>query len=144
LNARAIVGFPERPAETPDDDGPATPLQRFDIADQLRQVRGAEIVRILDIAGGLSQRFGPDITVGFLFYEILGRPPDSAEFARQGERLRRSPSLASAIIEELLTRADAEPKNSSPGGVARDPNRDRSIDGPPPESGARHSDRRDR
>jgi hypothetical protein len=97
-----IVGFPEPPNETPTGVGPASPTLLFDLGDRLQQVRRLEIARLIDIAGSLLKRFGPDIAVGYLYYEILGRPPDGAECARHEALLRRSPAAAPDLAEQLL------------------------------------------
>lgn len=96
LNGNEIIGF-------------AAPDTRFDLIEALHRVRGVEIARIADIAGRLSQRFGPEIVVGFLHCEILGRPADGKNCADHVERLRRMPSSVGALAEELLALADAEP-----------------------------------
>ena len=85
---------------------------------ELHRVRQEELLRIGKIAAGLLVRFGPVIAVGFLYYELLGRPPNDAEASRQAHRLRRSPSTAPAIIEELLRSVDSREQVAVP---ARDP-----------------------
>jgi hypothetical protein len=105
LNTKEIIGFPE-------PHGQAMPTARFDLVDQLQRVKGAEIARVVDIADRLSQRFGPEIGAGFLCYEILGRLPDGADCTSYVERLRRAPSAAAAIVEELLTLTGCEPPDA--------------------------------
>ena len=101
-----IVGFPE-----PRRDKPAG---QFDLVDRLLRVKRVEIERIIEIADRLSQRYGPAIVVGFLYYEILGRPPDAADCARLVRRLSRAPAAVPVIVEELLARADvSEPGRAS-------------------------------
>jgi hypothetical protein len=119
MEINEIIGFPEPCAERGGDDGPAMPVARFDLVDRLRRVRRVEIARIVDIARRLLQRFGPDVAVGFLYYEILGRPPDGADCARHADRLRRAPSAAPVIAEELLVLADTQPQSRAPDGVPR-------------------------
>jgi hypothetical protein len=96
LNDSEIIGFPEPCADRP----------RFDLLGQLQQVGEEEITRIVDIAGRLALRFAPGIAVGFLFYQILGRPPDNPECAHYEEQLRKAPSGAAVIAGELLTLRD--------------------------------------
>jgi hypothetical protein len=114
LNGSEIIGFPEWPVQSRRDDGGATPVARFDLVVQLQRVREGEIARIGDLAGQLAQRFGPAIAVGFLYYEILGVPPDEADCVRQAERLRHAPAAARIIIAELLAAADARRQSAAP------------------------------
>jgi glycosyltransferase involved in cell wall biosynthesis len=100
-----IVGFQEafteaQVKETPPVGG------HFDLINQLDHLRREEVLRIGKIAAGLLPRFGPVVVVGFLYYELLGRPPNDVESSRQAYRLRQSPSATPAIIEELLGSAD--------------------------------------
>ena len=83
----------------------------IDLVDELRRVKGAEIARITEIAGRLLVQFGPVIAIGFLYYEMLGRPPDGADCASHIERLRRAPSNTPRIVEEQRALADSEPRN---------------------------------
>lgn len=108
MKANEIVGFEGPRARRRAIGGPAAPIPRFELIDQLHHVKGTEIQRIVDIACRLSQRLGPNIAVGFLYYEILGRAPDAADRVRQEDRLRRSPSTVAVIAEELRVIADAE------------------------------------
>jgi hypothetical protein len=87
LNAREIIGF-----------GAA----RFELIAALRQQRQEEIARLTEIAGRLTDRFGAETAVGFLYYEILGRSPDRETLLRYAERLNRTPSMAPIIVEELV------------------------------------------
>ncbi len=96
LNGDGIVGF-------------AAPDTRFGLIEALQRVRGVEIARIADIAVQLSERFGPEIAVGFLHCEILGRPIDRQNCADHVERLRRTPSSVREIAEQFLALADAVP-----------------------------------
>jgi len=64
LNARESIGFPEPSAE-----------RGFELIAELRRQRQAEIARISGIATRLAARFGAETVVGFLYYEILVRPP---------------------------------------------------------------------
>jgi hypothetical protein len=106
LNPEEIIGFPEPSPERSGCDNLALPTARFDLADALRRVQGAEIARISDVAGRLNDKFGHEITVGFLYYEILGRAPDGTA---QIERLRRGATSVPSIIEELIASVDADP-----------------------------------
>jgi hypothetical protein len=111
LNAKEIVGFPERSAERSPQNDPAMSSAGFDLVDDLRRVKGAEIARLTEIAGRLLVHFGPVIAIGFLYYEMLGRPPEGGDCASHLERLRRAPSTASGIVEELRALADSESRN---------------------------------
>jgi hypothetical protein len=91
LNAREIIGFPEPTAE-----------RRFELIAELRRQRQAEIARISGIATRLAARFGAETVVGFLYYEILGRPPHREDLLGCAERLDRTPSMMPIIIEELF------------------------------------------
>jgi glycosyltransferase involved in cell wall biosynthesis len=101
-----IIGFQEAFFEAQVNEN-TTAGSRFDLITELYRVRQEELLRIGRIAAGLLVRFGPVIAVGFLYYELLGRRPTDAESLRQVDRLRRSPSAAPAIIEELLGSVDS-------------------------------------
>jgi hypothetical protein len=107
LNSKEIIGFPEPSAKRSRSDDPPLPNARFDLVDALRGIQGAEIARISDLASRLNDQFGPEITVGFLYYEILGRAPDGTA---QIERLRRAATSLPSIIEELIALVDTDPK----------------------------------
>jgi hypothetical protein len=111
LNTDEIVGFPEPRAERSSHHGPAMSSAGFDLVNELRRVERAEIARITEIAERVLIQFGPVIAIGFLYYEMLGRPPDDAESASQIERLRRAPSTAPGIVEALRALADSESGN---------------------------------
>jgi hypothetical protein len=91
LNAREIIGFPQLRTEG-----------RFELVSELRQQRQAEIARLTEIATRLAARFGAETVVGFLYYEILGRPPHREDLLGYAERLDRTPSMVPIIIEELF------------------------------------------
>ena len=82
--------------------------RRFDLVQELGEAKTVEIARIVAIAERLSERFGPDVIVGFLFCELLGRRPDRGEYASHVERLRGSPSSLPEIIAALLSLAKGE------------------------------------
>ena len=88
------IGFPEPNAE-----------RGFELIAELRRHRKAEIARISGIATRLAARFGAETVVGFLDYEILGRPPHREDLLGYAERLDRTPSMMLIIIEEVLARA---------------------------------------
>jgi hypothetical protein len=90
LSAREIIGF-------------AT--AGFELIAALRQQRQVEITRLTEIAARLRGRFCAETAVGFLYYEILGRPPDREDLLGYTERLHRAPSVVSVIVEELVTLA---------------------------------------
>ena len=93
LNAPEIIGFPE-----PRTEG------RFELIDALRRQRQAEIARIAAIAMRLATRFDAEAAIGFLHYELLGRPPDHEDLLDYAERLNRTPAMVPIIVEELLAR----------------------------------------
>jgi hypothetical protein len=111
LNTDEIVGFPEPRAKTSSHHGPAMSSAGFDLADELRRIERAEMARITAIAERVLIQFGPFTAIGFLYYEMLGRPPDDAESASHIERLRRAPSTALGIVEALRALADSESRN---------------------------------
>ena len=110
LNRKEIIGFPEPSAERSGSGNAALPTARFDLVDVLRRVQGAEIARISDLARRLNDKFGPEISVGFLCYEILGRAPDGTA---QIERLRRAANSVPSIIEELIALVDTNPDTAA-------------------------------
>jgi hypothetical protein len=74
----------------------------------LQHAKNAEITRIAAVAERLLRCFGAAIAVGFLYYEILGRPPQRAECAGLAKRLERGASTTASIAAELLALARAE------------------------------------
>src|SRR5947209_5767902 len=94
LNAPEIIGFPEPWAEG-----------QFELIDELRRQRQAEIARIIGIAMRLKAQFDAETAVGFLYYEILGRRPDREDLLGYAERLNRTPPAVPIIVEELLARS---------------------------------------
>jgi glycosyltransferase involved in cell wall biosynthesis len=111
LNTDEIVGFPKPRAEKSTHQGTAMSGAGFDLVDELRRVKRAEIARITELAERLLIQFGPVIAIGFLYYEMLGRPPDGAVCVSHIERLGRAPSTAAGIVEELRALADSESRN---------------------------------
>ena len=91
LNTGEIIGFPPLHAKA-----------RFELIAELRGQRHAEVARLTEIAVRLSARLGVETAVGFLFYEIFGRPPDRPELLDYAERLHRTSSIAPFIVEEFL------------------------------------------
>ena len=91
LNAREIIGFPEMRSE-----------RHFELIAELRRQRQAEIARLTEIAARLTLRFGAETAVGFHYCEILGRAPEREDLLGFAERLDRTPSIAPAVVEELL------------------------------------------
>ena len=85
------IGFPEPSA-----------AGGFDLIAELRRQRQGEIAQITEITTRLAARFGAETAVGFLFYEILGRPPDREDGLGYAERLQGTPSIVPVIVEELL------------------------------------------
>ncbi len=97
MSAREIIGFPRPSAE-----------RGFELIAELRRQRQAEIARITGIAMRLAARFGAETAVGFLYYEILGRPPDREDLPGYAERFDRTPSMVPIIVEELLALARSQ------------------------------------
>jgi len=102
LNTREIVGFPQLRSEESRDGGPGLSIAHFELIAELRRQRQVEIARLTQIASWLTGRFGPETAVGFLYYEIVGRPPDRDDLRGYSERLYRTPSIVPIIVEELL------------------------------------------
>ena len=80
---------------------PCFGVQRWK-ADNLAGIQHAEVARLTEIAVRLLARLGVETAVGFLFYEIFGRPPDRPELLDYAERLHRTSSIAPFIVEEFL------------------------------------------
>jgi hypothetical protein len=93
LKAREIIGFA---------------AARFELIAALQQQRQEEIARLTEIAGRLTDRFGAETAVGFLYFEILGRSPDREDRLGYAERLNRTPSMVPIIVEELLALARSQ------------------------------------
>ena len=81
---------------------------RFELIAALRQQRQAEIARLTKIAAWAIGRFGAETVVGFLYYEILGRPPVREDLLGYAERLHRTPSMVPIIVEELVALARSQ------------------------------------
>jgi hypothetical protein len=93
LNAPEIIGFA---------------AARFELIAALRQQRQEEIARLTEIAGRLTERFGAEKAVGFLYFEILGRSPDRETLLGYAERFHQTPSMVPIIVEELLALARSQ------------------------------------
>jgi hypothetical protein len=119
MSIEEIVGFPKPPGDTSKDMPPA----RLDLIDELERVRQAEVARITEIAEQLSRQFGFAIAAGFLHVEILGRPPQSADWTRYIEGLRRTTLTVPAIVEELLAMAVSKEACSPAAARGADPGR---------------------
>jgi hypothetical protein len=102
LNTGDIIGFPPQHAEA-----------RFELIAELQWQQHAEVARLTEIAVRLLARFGAETVVGFLFYEILGRPPDHPELLDYAARLHRTSSIAPFIVEEFLAFAAHSNERSS-------------------------------
>ena len=81
---------------------------RFELIAALRQQRQAEIARLTKIAARATGRFGAEAAVGFLYYEILGQPPDREDLLGYAERLHRTPSMVPIVVEELVALARSQ------------------------------------
>src|SRR5262249_12809344 len=114
LNVKGIIGFPEPLVERREEAAPAAPIARFLLGDELRRVRAAETARLAGLAGRVLDQFGPVVTVGFLYFEVLGSPADEADCATQADRLRQAPSAITAIIKELLATAESRQQSIAP------------------------------
>lgn len=97
LNAPEIIGFPESCAEG-----------RFELIAELVRPGQAEIARITGMAVRLAARFGADIAIEFLYYEIGGRPPDRGDPLGYAERFQGTPSIVPIIADELLVIARSQ------------------------------------
>jgi hypothetical protein len=97
LNTREIIGFTQPRAEG-----------RFELVDELRRERQAEIARITEVAARLICGFGAETAIGFLYYEILGHSPDREDLLGYAEGLHRTPSMVPIIVEELLALARSQ------------------------------------
>ncbi|MBV9198144.1 MAG: hypothetical protein JOY83_00110, partial [Alphaproteobacteria bacterium] len=56
----------------------------------------------------LRTEFGAETAVGFLHFEILGRPPDRQGLETYAERLQSTSSVMPVIVEELLALAPSQ------------------------------------
>jgi hypothetical protein len=97
LKDRGIIGFPEPSPERP-----------FELVVELRRQRQAEFVRLSEIAARLTDRFGAELAVGFLYCEIVGRSPGREDLLGYAERLNRTPSMVPIIVEEFLALARSQ------------------------------------
>jgi len=92
-----IIGFP-----------PLCTEPRFELSAELDRQRQSEIARITKIAARLRTEFGAETAVGFLYFEILGRPPDRECLETYAERLQSTSSVMPVIVEELLALAPSQ------------------------------------
>lgn len=97
LNSREIIGFPEPCAKG-----------RFELIAELKRQRQAEIARLTGIATRLAARFDAETAVGFLYYEILGRPTDRENLLGYADRLHQTPSMVPIIVKQLLALARSQ------------------------------------
>ena len=97
LNEPEIIGFPEPSSE-----------RRFELIAELRRQRQVEMARLTEIATRLTDRFGAETAVGFLYYEILGRSPGREDLLGYAGRLHRTPSMVPIVVAELLAVAHSQ------------------------------------
>ena len=81
---------------------------RFELSAELYRQRQAEIARIKAIAARLTTEFGVEVAVGFLYFEIIGQPPDRECLKAYAERLQSTPSVMPMIVEELCALAPSQ------------------------------------
>jgi hypothetical protein len=91
MNRPEIIGFPHPHA-----------VSRFELIAELRRQKRAEIARVIELAARLAARFGAETAVGFLYYEILGRPPGRETLLAYAEQIRHARATVASIAEEFL------------------------------------------
>ena len=87
LNDREIIGFHHPRAAA-----------GFDLIAALQRQRRMEIARITELAARLMRQFGAETAAGFLYCEILGRPPNREDLLGYAERLSRTSSMVPITI----------------------------------------------
>jgi hypothetical protein len=82
----------------------------LDVNQALRRLRLEHLARLIDKAGEIAEVFGLEIAIGFLYYEVLGRPPDPSGFshyvAATGERQLTFSDIVAGMVgsEEFVNR----------------------------------------
>jgi len=79
MDGQTIVGYLENPVEAR-ETVVAEPNGVLHINQALRRLRFDHLARLTERAGDISELFSLEIAIGFLYYEVLGRPPDPPGF----------------------------------------------------------------
>ena len=109
MDGESIIGYLENQSEVP-EPAVAEPGGVLRINQALRRLRMDHLARLTETAWEISEAFGLEIAIGFLCYEVLGRPPDpsgSAHYvAATGARQLTFSEVVAGIVasEEFLTR----------------------------------------
>jgi len=109
MDGETIIGYLENQGETaapglPEPDGV------LHVNQALRRLRLDHLARLTERAEEISEAFGLEVAIGFLYYEVLGRPPDPSGFAHYiaatgARQLTFSDVVAGMVAsEEFLTR----------------------------------------
>ena len=68
----------------------------------LRRLRLDHIARLTEKANGVAGAFGLEIAIGFLYYEVLGRPPDPSGFSHYLAATGRQQLTFSDIVAGMV------------------------------------------
>jgi len=78
MDGQTIVGYLEGEVREPSVTEPNSVLQ---INQALRRLRLDHLARLAEKARDISELFNLETVIGFLYYEVLGRPPDPSGFS---------------------------------------------------------------
>jgi hypothetical protein len=80
MDGEAIIGYLESGNQAVEPARPE-PEGVLHVNQALRRLRLDHVARLTESALEISEVFGLEIAIGFLYYEVLGRPPDPSGFA---------------------------------------------------------------
>jgi uncharacterized protein DUF4214 len=109
MDGEAIIGYFEAQAEI---RRPAVTERNgaLHVNQALCRLRLEHLARLTETAGEIAEAFSLEIAIGFLYYEVLGRPPDPSGFshylaATGGRQLTFADIVAGMVAsEEFLNR----------------------------------------
>jgi len=79
MDGETIIGYLENQGETA-APGLPEPVGVLHVNQALRRLRLDHLARLTERAEEISEAYGSEIAIGFLYYEVLGRPPDPSGF----------------------------------------------------------------
>jgi hypothetical protein len=68
----------------------------------LRRLRLDHLARLTEKASEVAEAFGLEIAIGFLYYEVLGRPPDQSGFSHYLAAMGRQQLTFSDIVAGMV------------------------------------------
>jgi Domain of unknown function (DUF4214) len=104
MDGQTIVGYLENEGRV-EEPAPPAPDGVLQVNQALRRLRLDHLARLAERARDISEMFGLEIAIGFLYYEVLGRPPDPSGFthymaATGAQKLTFSDIVAGMVASE--------------------------------------------